>query len=167
MKTRQMEKSLSDLSAEVGNRLQSKGLMLSVAESCTGGWLAKVVTDIPGSSGWFDRGFVTYTNQAKIDMLGVAAETLAAQGAVSEETVCEMAAGALARSRAQISVAISGVAGPGGGTPDKPVGTVWLAWARGGAVMARKASLRGDREAVRRESVVLALQGLLELLADV
>jgi nicotinamide-nucleotide amidase len=141
------------------------GLRLAVAESCTGGWLAKVVTDLAGSSGWLDRGFVTYSNAAKQEMLGVRAETLAAQGAVSEAVVGEMAMGALRRSRAQVAVAISGVAGPGGGSPEKPVGTVCLAWALPeGRVETRRVHFDGDRDAVRRRSVQAAIDGLVERL---
>ncbi|SDX21769.1 CinA family protein [Thiocapsa roseopersicina] len=143
------------------------GLRLAVAESCTGGWLAKVVTDLAGSSAWLDRGFVTYSNAAKQEMLGVRAETLAAQGAVSEAVVAEMAMGALSRSQAQVAVAISGVAGPGGGSPEKPVGTVCLAWAwPEGRVESRRFHFDGDRDAVRRSSVQAAIDGLVERLGD-
>lgn len=143
------------------------GLRLAVAESCTGGWLAKVVTDLAGSSAWLDRGFVTYSNAAKQEMLGVRAETLAAQGAVSEAVVAEMAMGALRRSQAQVAVAISGVAGPGGGSPEKPVGTVCLAWAwPEGRVESRRFHFDGDRDAVRRCSVQAAIDGLVERLGD-
>ncbi len=139
--------------------------MLAAAESCTGGWIAKAITDIAGSSGWFDRGFVTYTNVAKHDLLGVGAATLETFGAVSEATVREMAEGALRSSRAQVSVAVSGVAGPSGGTLEKPVGTVWLAWAVEGAPLrTRKVHLAGNRAAVRYQSVEIALQGLLDVL---
>ena len=157
---------LAELSVRLGEALLKNGMMLCAAESCTGGWVAKVVTDTAGSSGWFDRGFVTYANEAKTDMLGVAEETLAAHGAVSERVVREMALGALARSRAGVSVAISGVAGPSGGSAEKPVGTVWFAWARSGEVVARQVRLPGDRDAVRRQSVALALQGILDMVSD-
>lgn len=141
--------------------------MLVAAESCTGGWLAKAVTDVPGSSGWFERGFVTYSNAAKVEMLGVDFSTLETCGAVSERTVAEMAAGALARSRADIAVAISGVAGPEGGTPDKPVGTVWLAWARRGHPAVTEHWLyEGGREAVRLQAVFDALRGLIEIVRN-
>lgn len=137
--------------------------MLATAESCTGGWLAKTITDVAGSSQWFDCGFVTYSNQAKERLLGVAADTLAAQGAVSEATVREMVAGALARSRADWAVAISGVAGPGGGTPDKPVGYVWFAWgARRAIIRSACLQLPGDREGIRRQAVLFALRQLQE-----
>jgi len=147
----------------LGARLREHGLMLSVAESCTGGWLAKAVTDVAGSSAWFDRGFVTYTNEAKQDMLGVTAATLEGHGAVSGAVVEAMARGALAHSRAHWAVAISGVAGPSGGTPEKPVGTVWIAWCRRqGAPQAQCFRFDGDRDGVRRQAVMTALQGLLD-----
>jgi len=155
---------LDALAARLGERLSAAGGMLAVAESCTGGWLAKVVTDVAGSSAWFDRGFVTYANEAKREMLGVAAETLSQHGAVSDSVVREMAGGALANSAALISVAISGVAGPGGGSADKPVGTVWFAWAQtDGSVRSERCLFDGDREAVRRQAVAHALDGLLDL----
>ncbi|MDX1433842.1 MAG: nicotinamide-nucleotide amidohydrolase family protein [Gammaproteobacteria bacterium] len=156
---------LEALAARVGERLLARGSMLATAESCTGGLAASVVTAVPGSSRWFERGFVTYSNEAKCDMLGVGAETLAAHGAVSEAAVAEMARGALAHSRAGVSLAISGVAGPGGGSAAKPVGTVCLAWAsRDGTAHARRVHCAGDRAAVRRQAVALALTGVLELL---
>ena len=159
-----MSESPHPLAVRLGERLGAAGLMLACAESCTGGWISKLVTDVPGSSAWLDRGFVTYSNQAKQDLLGVRAETLERHGAVSEAVVREMAAGALARSRAQLAVAVSGVAGPGGGTSDKPVGTVWLAWARAGqGIVARRVQLPGDRDDVRRATAELALAGLIEL----
>ncbi|TCK17676.1 nicotinamide-nucleotide amidase [Thiogranum longum] len=145
--------------------LQARGEYLACAESCTGGWVAKVCTDMPGSSGWFERGFVTYTDLAKQQMLGVLPTTLETYGAVSEATVREMADGALANSAAHWSLAISGIAGPGGGTPDKPVGSVWMAWAGpDGWQKAMHYHFEGDRERVRRQSVAAALQGLLERL---
>lgn len=162
-----MDRELEELSIQVGAALKARGMMLAAAESCTGGWVAKVITDIPGSSGWFDRGFVTYANLAKQEMLGVREETLRAHGAVSEETAREMAEGALACSRAQVALAISGVAGPGGGTPAKPVGMVCFAWAaQDRATHSRTEYLAGDRESVRRQSVMRALQGVLDVLAD-
>jgi nicotinamide-nucleotide amidase len=143
------------------------GWRLAVAESCTGGWLAKVVTDLAGSSIWFDRGFVTYSNEAKQEMLGVHRETLLTHGAVSEAVVAEMAAGALARSRAQVAVAISGIAGPGGGSPDKPVGTVCIAWAwPEDQLSTRRLQLEGNRDRVRRQSVQAAIEGMTERLHD-
>jgi nicotinamide-nucleotide amidase len=154
---------LDALAVLVGTRLKEKGVVLATAESCTGGWVAQVVTSVSGSSEWFDRGFVTYSNEAKREMIGVRAETLERHGAVSEETAREMAAGALTASRAQIAVALTGVAGPTGGTPKKPVGMVCFAWAvRGGTVDATTRHFAGDREAVRRESVIFALQGVVD-----
>ncbi len=151
------------IASRVGEQLKEKGWVLATAESCTGGWVAQTVTSVSGSSDWFDRGFVTYSDEAKREMLGVRTETLERHGAVSEETAREMASGAVAASRAQIAVAITGVAGPTGGTPQKPVGMVCFAWAvRGGAVDAATKHFDGDREGVRRQSVVLALQGVLD-----
>ena len=122
------DKILHELAAQVGEALKAQGLMLATAESCTGGWVAQAVTAVPGSSHWFERGFVTYTYISKREMLGVSQETLGAHGAVSEQAVREMVVGALANSHAQVAVALSGTAGPGGGTPQKPVGTVCFAW---------------------------------------
>ena len=148
--------------AALAKRLQQLKLSLVTAESCTGGWLAKQITDIPGSSGWFERGFVTYSNDAKVEMLDVREQTLLDEGAVSAATVNEMAAGALAHSHADLAVAISGVAGPDGGTPEKPVGLVWIAWQRRGeAPQPERFLFSGDREAVRREAVETALRGLI------
>jgi nicotinamide-nucleotide amidase len=156
---------LDTLSAAVGARLKAHGLLLATAESCTGGWVAQAVTSVSGSSEWFDRGFVTYSNEAKREMLGVHRETLDRHGAVSEETAREMAAGAIAASRARVALAITGVAGPTGGTPQKPVGMVCFAWALpDGRVDAVTSRLDGDREAIRRQSVIFALEGLLERL---
>lgn len=159
-------KDLKDIEQTVdrlSQRLMARGWRLAAAESCTGGWVAKICTDLAGSSAWFERGFVTYTNEAKQEMLGVAAATLATHGAVSEETVQEMASGALKHSRAQIGLAISGVAGPGGGSPDKPVGTVCFAWAlKEGGVQSERVCFEGDREAVRRQAVAHALDGVLK-----
>jgi len=156
---------LTTLATLVGAKLKAQGVMFAAAESCTGGWVAQAVTAIAGSSGWFDRGFVTYSDAAKQEMLGVSARTLASHGAVSEETAREMAAGALAHSRAQVAVAITGVAGPGGGSPEKPVGMVCFAWAvKDRAPGAQTRHFKGNRESVRRQSVIFALQGTLELL---
>jgi nicotinamide-nucleotide amidase len=156
---------MSSLAEQVGVALKAQGMMLATAESCTGGGVAQAVTDLSGSSAWFERGFVTYANAAKVEMLGVRQSTLDAHGAVSEATVREMAAGALAHSHAHIALAVSGIAGPTGGTADKPVGTVWFGWAmRDGEVHARLHHLSGDRAAVREKSVEIALQGLLDLL---
>ena len=160
-----MDKELESLSVRVGEALLEQKLMLTCAESCTGGWVAKVVTATAGSSMWFERGFVTYSNAAKQELLGVKGDTLRQEGAVSEAVVREMAAGALRRSHAQAALAISGVAGPGGGSPGKPVGTVCFAWAlQGGEAAAETRHFAGDRETVRRLSVIHALQGLLSRL---
>ena len=150
------------LSEQLGAALKARGWMLASAESCTGGWVGEVVTAVPGSSHWYDRGFITYTNEAKQEMLGVAPETLARYGAVSEQTVREMVAGALRHSRAQVALAISGIAGPGGGSPQKPVGMVCLAWgAKDGSVQAQTRHFSGDRQQVRAQAVAAALQGVL------
>ena len=153
------------LAAQVGGALKAHGLMLATAESCTGGGVAQAVTTIAGSSAWFERGFVTYSNQSKQQMLGVTDATLMQHGAVSEATVREMAAGALDNSAAQVAVAVSGIAGPDGGTPDKPVGTVWFAWGiKHGATFAHWHRLPGNRAEVRAQAVRIALQGVLALL---
>jgi nicotinamide-nucleotide amidase len=155
---------MDDLAKKLGVRLKRANEMLATAESCTGGWAAQVVTSAAGSSAWFERGYVTYSNAAKQELLGVRAETLHAHGAVSEETAREMARGALERSQATIAVSITGVAGPAGGTPEKPVGTVCFAWARGGAVRSETRQFAGDRESIRRQSVILALEGVMRTL---
>jgi nicotinamide-nucleotide amidase len=161
-----LDRELFDLAERIGQALKARGWMLVTAESCTGGWVSECVTMVPGSSEWFERGFVTYTNVAKREMLGVAAQTLDVHGAVSEPTVREMAAGALARSHGHVAVAVSGVAGPSGGTPQKPVGTVCFAWAGCGEEPVTATRLfGGDREAVRRQSVVVVLEGVLRLVA--
>jgi len=158
---------LNELAQRLAAVLAGNGRMLAVAESCTGGWVAKTLTDLAGSSNWFDRGFVTYSNAAKQDMLGVSAGTLAEHGAVSEAVVRAMAQGVLARSQADIALAISGIAGPGGGLPDKPVGTVCFAWAmRDGFDETMTCHFEGDRDVVRRQSVRQALEHLLDLLED-
>jgi nicotinamide-nucleotide amidase len=155
---------LRRLAAHAGEKLKSAGELLVTAESCTGGWVAQAVTDIGGSSGWFERGFVTYSNEAKMEMLGVRDSTLEKHGAVSEETAREMALGALAKSRGTVSLAITGVAGPSGGTAAKPVGMVCFAWARAGRARSETKHFPGDRETVRRQSVLHALQGVLAFL---
>ena len=158
---------LEQLATEVGQALERSACLLVTAESCTGGWVGEAVTAIAGSSKWFDRGFITYSNAAKRETLKVADATLKRHGAVSEETAREMAIGALKFSRSQIAVAITGVAGPGGGSADKPVGTVCFAWARGhDALQSATHSLNGDRTAVRQQSVVIALRGILRILAN-
>ena len=154
------------LAEKVGVALKSRRLMLATAESCTGGWISEAVTMVPGSSDWFERGFVTYTYISKREMLGVREATLGKHGAVAEEVVREMAEGALGHSHAQVAVAVSGVAGPGGGTPEKPVGTVCFAWAvKNGATRAETRRFAGNREAVRRRSAGHALKGILAVLA--
>jgi len=155
---------MDELARRVGERLKAAHAILATAESCTGGWAAQVVTSVAGSSAWFDRGFVTYSDAAKRELLGVRAETLESHGAVSEQTAREMARGALERSQATVALSITGVAGPGGGSRDKPVGTVCFAWARGRELKSETRRLSGDRESVRRQSVVLALEGVLEAL---
>ncbi|MGD9786331.1 MAG: nicotinamide-nucleotide amidase [Sulfuricellaceae bacterium] len=153
---------LYPLAEELGRFLTERGWMLATAESCTGGWVGEAVTAVSGSSAWYDRGFITYTNEAKQEMLGVSPETLAAHGAVSEATVREMAAGALQRSRAQAALAVSGIAGPTGGTVEKPVGLVWFAWAfADGRMVAGRQVFSGDRREVRRQAVEVALRGIL------
>lgn len=154
-----------DLAAKLGSLASRQGVRIATAESCTGGLLAGAITDIPGSSGWYERGFVTYSNEAKMEDIGVPQSTLARFGAVSEQTVRAMAEGALAASRAQWAVAVTGVAGPDGGSPEKPVGTVWFAWARKGVTQAVLHRLAGDRAAVRQASVGIALQGLIDRMA--
>ena len=143
---------LDQLAVQSGVALAEKSLMLATAESCTGGLVAAAITDVSGSSGWFERGFVTYSNEAKSTMLGVPAKLIRDHGAVSEETAREMALGALARSRAGIALSITGVAGPGGGSGAKPVGTVCFAWAAAGRATSETRHFEGDREAVRRQS---------------
>jgi nicotinamide-nucleotide amidase len=152
---------LHALAEQVGAALQARHLMLATAESCTGGWIAKTVTDVAGSSDWFDCGMAAYSYEAKQALLGVSPQTLETHGAVSRETAIEMVSGALVNSGASVAVAVTGIAGPGGGTADKPVGTVWIAWKRrGGYPRAEVFHFDGDREAVRRQTVAAALQGL-------
>lgn len=155
---------LTALAADLGERLAAAGLVLVTAESCTGGWIAKCMTDIAGSSGWLDCGFVTYSNAAKQEMLGVDAATLALYGAVSEPVVQQMAEGAMGRSAAQVAVAVSGIAGPGGGSAEKPVGMVCFGFALPDGVSTETRHFAGDRDAVRRQSVRHALSRLIELL---
>ncbi|HEU0219602.1 MAG TPA: nicotinamide-nucleotide amidase [Gallionella sp.] len=153
------------LAAQVGGLLKAHGLKLATAESCTSGGVAYAITDVAGSSAWFERGFITYSNLAKQQMLGVSEATLDQYGAVSEAVVREMVAGALANSAAQVALAVSGIAGPEGGTPDKPVGTVWFAWGiKHGAAYVQRHQINGNRAEVRAQSVHIALQGVLDLL---
>jgi nicotinamide-nucleotide amidase len=161
-----LEPDLHALVAEVATGLLASGRQLVAAESCTGGWIAKTCTDLPGSSRWFRGGVVAYCNELKVALLGVSAGTIASAGAVSEAVVREMAAGALERLGGEVAIAVSGIAGPEGGAPGKPVGTVWLAWAKrcdtGVQVHAVAACFAGDREQVRRMAVHRALVGVLE-----
>ena len=170
---------LTELARDLGEALRERGARIACVESCTGGWIAKTLTDVPGSSAWFGWGWVTYANDAKRQLVGVPEAVLAARGAVSEAAVAAMARAGRILSGAQFAVAVSGVAGPDGGTPEKPVGTVWFGWDgppdmmdRGAAgttdpnvpgVTARRV-FAGDREAIRRQAVAHALQGLLELM---
>jgi len=157
-----MDANLVSLSEQLGRICLQRGLTVATAESCTGGWAAQVITHTAGSSSWFDRGFVTYANAAKADMLGVRMITIEDFGAVSLETAAEMAAGALINSNAMISLAITGIAGPTGGSPDKPVGTVCFGWCvRGQAPSCERRLFTGDREEIRRQSVIHALSGLI------
>lgn len=158
---------LRTLSESVAGVLRARGQMLATAESCTGGWIAKACTDITGSSDWFEVAAVTYSNRAKQSLLGITSATLEKHGAVSRECALEMVAGVLARFGASIAVAVTGIAGPGGGTPDKPVGTVWIAWQRrGGAAQAELFHFDGDRDAVRRQTVAAALEGIRKILTN-
>lgn len=157
-----MTEEIAALAAELGVRLAERNALCVTAESCTGGLVAGAITEIAGSSGWFDRGWVTYSNEAKIEALGVPESTLDRYGAVSEATARAMAEGALARSRAGIAVAVTGVAGPSGGSPEKPVGMVCFAWAMGDApTLVSTRHFGGDREAIRRAAVIEALNGML------
>ncbi len=152
---------LQSLAESVGARMRAVRQTLVTAESCTGGWIAKTVTDLAGSSEWFDCGIVAYSYESKQALLSVNPRTLEAHGAVSRETVIEMVSGALVHSGAGVAIAVTGIAGPGGGTPDKPVGTVWIGWKRrGGYPRAEVFQFDGDREAVRRQTVAAALAGV-------
>ena len=158
------DRALTDLAEALGALLASRGLQLATAESCTGGWLAKIITDVHGSSTWFGWGFVTYANAAKTGMLGVPESLLARHGAVSEPVAQVMAEGARSASGADLSLAVTGIAGPGGGTAEKPVGTVWFAWATAAGTRTERRSFAGDREAIRRQSVAHALRSALDVL---
>jgi nicotinamide-nucleotide amidase len=156
---------LSNLAIALGAALKAKNYTLAVAESCTGGMVAQAVTSIAGSSAWFDRGFVTYSNLAKIEMLEVSSQTLETYGAVSEKTVIEMAAGALKNSHAHIAGSITGIAGPDGGTVEKPVGTVYFAWAESNKpVITISKQFYGNREEIRQQSAIAMMQGLISIL---
>jgi nicotinamide-nucleotide amidase len=153
-----------ELSARVGRALQARGLLLATAESCTGGGVAQAITEIAGSSEWFDCGFITYSNASKTEMLDVPAALFAQHGTVSEEIAAAMAEGALANSNAHVSLSTTGIAGPGGAVPGKPVGTVCFGWARGDHTHTERLVFGGDRQAVRQQTVAHSLKGLLRLL---
>jgi nicotinamide-nucleotide amidase len=157
------DRDLEATALKLGRALHVRGWRLAAAESCTGGWIAKVMTDVAGSSQWFDGGVVAYSNAAKTALLGVGSDLLAAHGAVSEEAVCAMAEGARSRFGTELAVAVSGIAGPGGGTADKPVGMVHFAWAAPSGTTAARRIFAGSREAVRRQTVALALERLVDL----
>ncbi|CAA9890960.1 conserved hypothetical protein [Candidatus Methylobacter favarea] len=154
-----MDNELLELAKKLGRILKARGEKIAAAESCTGGGIAQIITEVPGSSAWFDRGFVTYSNSAKVQMLGVSQETLEKYGAVSAETAAEMAAGALAHSEADIAIAVTGIAGPEGGTPEKPVGTVFMAWAwENGNYKVEKMKFSGNRHQIREQTVKTAIE---------
>ncbi|HEX6992822.1 MAG TPA: CinA family protein [Gammaproteobacteria bacterium] len=159
------DRDLAELAERLGAALRARSWTLAAAESCTGGWIAKAVTDIPGSSEWFVAGYVVYSNDAKVRMLGVPPATIAAHGAVSEPVVVALATHARRDSGADLAVAVSGIAGPGGGTPEKPVGTVWFAWADPDGTRAERRRFDGDRASVRRQSVAFALRELIAIAA--
>jgi nicotinamide-nucleotide amidase len=155
---------LPDAPQALADVLRQHGWMLACAESCTGGMIAAACTDLAGSSAWLERGFVTYSNEAKTEMLGVPSDLIAAHGAVSESVARAMASGALLHSRAQVALAVTGIAGPGGGSPEKPVGTVWFAWATPDGVWSERQRFDGDRAAVRSATLLHSLQRLIALL---
>ena len=155
---------IGKLAKQLGTRLAATGSMLVTAESCTGGWVAQAVTSVAGSSAWFERGYVTYSNAAKREALGVPRKTIERHGAVSEQTARAMARGALKRGGGTVAVSITGIAGPGGGSPGKPVGMVCFAYARGRKIRSETKRFRGNRMSVRRQSVIRALQGVLRCL---
>ena len=160
-----MASSIELLAREVGDTLLQNNLVLTTVESCTGGWVAEAITSVAGSSSWFERGFVTYSNEAKQELVGVRKETLLQYGAVSREVAREMSLGGIDASRADLAVAVTGIAGPDGGTLQKPVGTVWVAWGdRSGNVSEQLFQFDGDRESVRRSTVEQSLAGILEFL---
>lgn len=159
-----MTNDILELSAKVGRALQAKGLLLVTAESCTGGGVAQAVTEVAGSTAWFDCGFVTYSNASKTELLDVSAALIAQLGTVSEEVASAMATGALANSNAHVALSTTGIAGPSGAVPGKPVGTVCFGWARGDTVQTERLVFAGDRQAVREQTVLHALQGLLRII---
>ena len=159
---------LEDLARQVGLALAGQGLMLASAESCTGGWLGQTITSIAGSSAWYERGFITYADISKREMLGVRSKTLEQNGAVSREVAYEMAEGAITRSHSQVAVSITGIAGPDGGTAEKPVGMVCFAWLmKDGLALTETRYFSGSREAIRRQAVAGALQGVIDLLQGI
>jgi nicotinamide-nucleotide amidase len=160
------DRDLEELALKLGRALHARGWRMAAAESCTGGWIAKVLTDVAGSSQWFEGGVVAYSNAAKTGLLGVASDVLAVHGAVSEEAVRAMAEGARSRFAVDLAVAVSGIAGPGGGSADKPVGTVHFAWAAPGGVTTARRIFAGSRESVRRQTVALALERLVDLVLE-
>ncbi len=167
MESHYTDEALGTLVSTVGHEIRNLGRVLVLAESCTGGWMAKLCTDQPGSSEWFERAFVSYSNASKQEMLGVGAAALARQGAVSEKVVSEMASGALDRSDGNLVVAVSGIAGPDGGSPEKPVGTVCFAWAdKSGRMLTEQRHFGGDRDEVRRAAVAHAFRGVMDHLLD-
>jgi nicotinamide-nucleotide amidase len=155
---------IEKISRQIGKKLKTSHAMLVTAESCTGGWVAQAVTSVAGASDWFERGYVTYSNAAKREELGVTKKTLARHGAVSEETAREMARGALRRGRGTIALSVTGIAGPGGSSPGKPVGTVCFGWAQGRRMRSETKRFKGGRASVRRQSVIHALKGMLRWL---
>ena len=158
---------LHELAAEVGRVLAAQQLKLATVESCTGGWIGQSLTAVTGSSAWYERGFVTYSNASKVELVGVPAEVISRAGAVSEPVVRAMARGALFHSPADLALAVTGIAGPDGGSTDKPIGTVWLSWiGRTGTERAEQYLFSGDRETVRRQSVIEALSGLIRFLGE-
>lgn len=159
-----MTNDILELSAKVGHALQAKGLLLVTAESCTGGGVAQAITEVAGSTAWFDCGFVTYSNASKTELLDVPAALIAQLGTVSEEVASAMATGALANSNAHVALSTTGIAGPSGAVPGKPVGTVCFGWARGDTVQTERLVFAGDRQAVREQTVMHALQGLLRMI---
>lgn len=169
------DQTLFDLATELGQILKRQSFTLATAESCTGGWIAETITEVPGSSNWFERGFVTYSNQAKQEMLGVRAQTLETQGAVSQQTALEMAEGALLNSPANLSLAVTGIAGPDGGSADKPVGTVWIAYgimlnvnnSLTRIVHAESYLFSGNRYMIRKKTVSTAITTLINILKSI
>jgi nicotinamide-nucleotide amidase len=157
-----MDDELYELAEELGRKLKVAGLKIATAESCTGGWIAEVITEVPGSSAWFDRGFVTYSNNAKVQMLGVDRATLLRHGAVSIETAKQMVTGALVNSEADWAIAVTGIAGPEGGSEEKPVGTVYIAWQHvSGFSTVERLKFSGNRHQIRKQTVKKAFDGLL------